>query len=230
MRPSCFWAIKLYFCNDLQTSMKMKADIIFSYFPDLDDTKRQQISALLPLYEDWNSKINVISRKDMDMFYLHHVLHALSIAKYIDFKPNTKVLDIGTGGGFPGIPLAIFFPEVEFFLIDSIGKKIKVVQDVAKQLGLNNVKAQQIRVEDMEGKYDFVTSRGVTEVKNLYFWTRKKIAKPSFNDIDNGLLLLKGGDLKEEFQDFGYHHRFTEISSYFQEEYFASKKIVYVKM
>ncbi len=208
----------------------MTVDIIFQYFTDLTPQQRQQFAALQPLYVDWNSKINVISRKDMEQFYVHHVLHSLSIAKIIDFKPQTKILDIGTGGGFPGIPLAILFPEVQFHLIDSIGKKIKVVEDVATQLGLPNVKAQQIRVEDLEGKYDFILSRAVTEVKNLYFWGKKKIAKTSFNDLTNGLLLLKGGDLKAEFEDFNYHHRFTEVKTLFAEEYFETKKIVYVKM
>ncbi len=205
-------------------------ELIFKYFGNLTAIQQEQIKQLQPLYEDWNSKINVISRKDMESFYLHHVLHALSIAKYIQFKPETQILDIGTGGGFPGIPLAILFPEVKFHLIDSIGKKIKVVEAVAESLGLKNIVAQQIRVEDIEQKYDFILSRAVTEVKTLYFWSKKRMNKASNNDIANGMILLKGGDLKEEFKDFNYHHRFTDIKQYFSEEYFETKKIVYVKM
>lgn len=205
-------------------------EIIFKYFDNLTDLQQEQIKQLQPLYEDWNSKINVISRKDMESFYLHHVLHSLSIAKYIQFKPETHILDIGTGGGFPGIPLAILFPEVKFHLVDSIAKKIKVVETVAESLGLKNIVAQQIRVEDIEQKYDFIVSRAVTEVKTLYFWSKKRMNKTSNNDIANGMILLKGGDLKEEFKDFNYHHRFTEIKQYFSEEYFETKKIVYVKM
>jgi 16S rRNA (guanine527-N7)-methyltransferase len=166
----------------------------------------------------------------MESFYLHHVLHSLSIAKYIDFKPETQVLDVGTGGGFPGIPLAILFPEVSFHLIDSIGKKIKVVKAVAEALGLKNVNAEQVRVEDLEQKYDFVVSRAVTDVKTFYYWTRKRMNKVSRHKIDNGLILLKGGDLKEEFADLNHHHRFTDIKQYFTEEYFETKKIAYVKM
>lgn len=207
-------------------------ELISKYFPNLTALQLDQIKQLQPLYEDWNSKINVISRKDMDSFYLHHVLHSLSIAKHIEFQPATSILDLGTGGGFPGIPLAILFPEVKFHLVDSIAKKIKVVHAVATSLGLKNVVAQQSRIEDLPptSKYDFVVSRAVTEVKTLHFWTRKRINKTNNNTLDNGLILLKGGDLKEEFTDFIYHHRFTPINQYFEEEYFETKKIVYVKM
>ncbi len=205
-------------------------DLIFKYFGELDATQQEQIKQLQPLYEDWNSKINVISRKDMESFYIHHALHSLSIAKYIDFKPETQVLDVGTGGGFPGIPLAILFPEVSFHLIDSVGKKIKVVKAVVEALGLKNVKAEQIRVEDVESNYDFILSRAVTDVKTFYYWTRKSINKISRHKIDNGLILLKGGDLKAEFAELNHHHRFTDIKQYFAEEYFETKKIAYVKM
>ncbi len=204
--------------------------LIDKYFPEFSPTQRQQMAALQPLYQEWNEKINVISRKDMDNFYIHHVLHSLAIAKYIQFLPNTEIVDVGTGGGFPGIPLAIAFPEVRFHLVDSIGKKIKVVQGVADALELKNVTSQQIRAEELTHQYDFVVSRAVTEVSNIYFWMRKKLKTEDKHSLTNGLILLKGGDLTEEFANFKYHHRFTPISSYFEEEFFETKKIVYVKM
>jgi 16S rRNA (guanine527-N7)-methyltransferase len=182
---------------------------------------------MYPIYEEWNSKINVISRKDTDNFYERHVLHSLSIAKIIRFAPGSRLIDVGTGGGFPGIPLAVLFPDVEFLLIDSIGKKIRVVQDVALQLGLNNVKAAQIRAEDVSQKFDFVLSRAVAEINTFWRWTSHLIAKKSQHEIPNGLLCLKGGDLLEEFSEFRHFFKFYELRYYFSEEFFQTKKLVY---
>jgi 16S rRNA (guanine527-N7)-methyltransferase len=202
---------------------------ILKYFPNLDNHKKAQIAALKPLYDDWNTKINLISRKDMDNFYLHHVLHALSIAKVIDFESGTDILDVGTGGGFPGIPLAILFPEVSFVLIDSIGKKIKVVQDIVQQIGLKNVEALQIRAEQLNENFDFVVSRAVTDLPTFYNWVRYKIRKKSFNRLQNGILYLKGGDLKNEIAAIKRPVKLYPISEIFPEPYFDEKYIVYLK-
>jgi 16S rRNA (guanine527-N7)-methyltransferase len=203
-------------------------DIILKYFPHLSDLQQQQFQQLLPLYTDWNEKINVISRKDMEFFYEKHVLHSLGIAKIISFKPGTAILDIGTGGGFPGIPLAILFPETQFHLVDSIGKKITVVQDVAQQLGLKNVKAEQIRAELISDKFDFVVSRAVTRFINFVPWMKGKFKKESFNEFPNGLLLLKGGDVDEEMEETLYPYVTYHLSDYFQTEFFETKKVIHV--
>lgn len=205
-------------------------DIIIKYFPELTERQREQFAALLPLYEDWNAKINVISRKDMEHFYEHHVLHSLAIAKVMHFSPMTEILDVGTGGGFPGIPLAIMFPDCRFTLIDSIGKKIKVVSSVMESLELKNCKAQQIRAEALAGEYDFVVSRAVTTLGEFVPWVKKKISKTQYNPLRNGILYLKGGDLAEELAPFGKKAKVYNLDEFFGEEYFATKKVVYLPL
>jgi 16S rRNA (guanine527-N7)-methyltransferase len=208
--------------------MNSGTELILSYFPNLSETQITQFERLQELYEDWNSKINVISRKDMDQFYVHHVLHSLGIAKVMAFQPDTKVLDIGTGGGFPGIPLAILFPDTHFHLVDSIGKKISVVKDVAKQLKLSNVEAQQARAEELVRKYDFVISRAVTQMVNFYPWVKGKIKKEDFNEFQNGILYLKGGDVDEEMEALDKSYVVYHLGDYFKEEFFQTKKVVYM--
>ena len=205
-------------------------DIILKYFPELTERQREQFAALLPLYEEWNAQINVISRKDMEHFYEHHVLHSLAIAKVIQFKPMAEVLDVGTGGGFPGVPLAIMFPETRFTLIDSIGKKIKVVSDVIEREGLTNAKAMQIRAEALDGEYDFVVSRAVTTLGEFVPWVKKKISKSQYHDMHNGILYLKGGDLKNELFTFRHKVKTWDISEWFDEEYFETKKVIYLPL
>jgi len=202
--------------------------IIQEYFPNLSTRQKEQFAQLLPLYQDWNSKINVISRKDMEQFYEHHVLHSLGIAKVIQFKAGTKVLDVGTGGGFPGIPLAVLFPETDFFLVDSIGKKIKVVKVVAEAIGLKNVRAEQIRAEEIKEQFDFVVSRAVTELPVFYNWIKNKFRKQNFNELSNGILYLKGGDLTEELSPFKSKVKTFKLKDYFREEFFETKKVVYL--
>jgi 16S rRNA (guanine527-N7)-methyltransferase len=206
------------------------AEVIFSYFPDLTDFQKSQFSRLYPLYREWNDKINVISRKDINNLYINHVLHSLAIAKIISFKSGTRVLDVGTGGGFPGIPLAIFFPDTEFHLVDSIGKKITVVKNVAEGIGLQNVKAEQIRAEQIKGEYDFIVSRAVTRLKEFYGWVNRKIKKESKHSLYNGILYLKGGDLDDELAELKRSHQVTELSDYFREEFFQTKKVVYLPL
>ncbi|MDX2172061.1 MAG: 16S rRNA (guanine(527)-N(7))-methyltransferase RsmG [Bacteroidota bacterium] len=201
--------------------------IITKYFPDLTPKQINQFERLFDLYSLWNSQINVISRKDIDLLYERHVLHSLGIAKVISFKANTQILDVGTGGGFPGIPLAIMFPESNFLLVDSIGKKIKVVTEVAKALGLTNVEGKHQRAEEIDKKFDFVVSRAVTEFPVFYNWVKNKFLSKSFNDLPNGILYLKGGDLKEEFGTFYSKAKFYELKDYFTEEFFETKKVVY---
>lgn len=208
----------------------MKPDIIFHYFPQLTTLQKQQFEQLFDLYSIWNAQINVISRKDIDLLYERHILHSLGIAKVMKFKPGTKVLDVGTGGGFPGIPLAILFPETTFHLVDSIGKKIKVVTEVASALGLTNLTAQHERAEKINDRYHFIVSRAVTEFPEFYNWIHKKILKENFNDLPNGILYLKGGDLKEEFGKHYDKATFYNLKDYFTEEFFETKKVVHYKL
>lgn len=204
------------------------ADIIYQYFPNLSDQQQKQFAQLYSLYKDWNDKINVISRKDVDNLYVNHVLHSLGIAKIISFKPGASILDVGTGGGFPGIPLAILFPDTEFHLVDSIGKKITVVKNVADGLGLKNIKAEQIRAEQINNKYDFIVSRAVTRLKEFYGWINQKVKLKSQHEMDNGILYLKGGDLDEELAELKKLHQIFDLSQYFKEEFFETKKVVFV--
>lgn len=205
-------------------------DIILKYFPNLTERQREQFAALLPLYEEWNAQINVISRKDMEHFYEHHVLHSLAIAKVMEFASMTEVLDVGTGGGFPGVPLAIMFPNARFTLIDSIGKKIKVVNDVIGRLGLTNSKAMQIRAEQLDGEYDFVVSRAVTTLGEFVPWVKGKISKTQYNKLRNGILYLKGGDLTNELFTFRHKVKTWDISEWFEEEFFETKKVIYLPL
>lgn len=205
-------------------------DIILKYFPNLTERQREQFAALLPLYEEWNAQINVISRKDMEHFYEHHVLHSLAIAKVMEFASMTEVLDVGTGGGFPGVPLAIMFPNARFTLIDSIGKKIKVVNDVIDRLGLTNSKAMQIRAEQLDGEFDFVVSRAVTTLGEFVPWVKGKISKSQYNKLRNGILYLKGGDLTNELFTFRHKVKTWDISEWFEEEFFETKKVIYLPL
>jgi 16S rRNA (guanine527-N7)-methyltransferase len=205
-------------------------EILLKYFPDLTEKQKSQYKEAAKLYLDWNDKINLISRKDTDHLFERHILHSIAIAKVMAFKPKTMVLDVGTGGGFPGIPLAILFPEVHFHLVDSIGKKIMVVQDIADKLNLQNVKAEQARVETIHEKYDFVVSRAVTRLKPFYDWVRGKFLKGGFNDLNNGILYLKGGDLEEELAEVKKPMTVYSLSDYFKEEFFETKKVVYLPM
>ena len=201
--------------------------IILKYFPNLTKIQIKHFELLQESYQDWNLKINVVSRRDIDELYLRHVLHSLAIAKVIWFKPVTRILDVGTGGGFPGIPLAILFPDCNFYLVDSIGKKIKVVNEVKDGLGLKNVKTFNSRVEDIDGQFDFIVSRAVAAMPTFVRWTKGRISNKHNNEIRNGILYLKGGDLSEELKDFKTTEVF-KISDFFDEEFFATKKVVYI--
>lgn len=203
-------------------------DQIFYYFPDLSRVQKEQIISLFPIYKEWNNKVNLISRKDFDNLYERHILHSLAIAKFIHFKQGTRILDVGTGGGFPGIPLAILFPQVSFHLVDSIGKKITVVEDVIKRLELTNTTCQQIRCEQLTEKYDFVVSRAVTSFPEFVSFTKDLIQQRSSNAIKNGIIYLKGGDLTEEIAAFKKKIKVVEISDYFENEFFTTKKIMYL--
>lgn len=203
-------------------------ELILKYFKNLTDLQKNQFEQLQNIYSEWNSQINVISRKDMEHFYERHVLHSLGIANFINFSPNTKIIDVGTGGGFPGIPLAIMFPEVGFTLIDSIGKKIKVVNAVIEHLDLKNTEALQIRAEEFKGKYDFIVSRAVTTLPGFYSQTKHLLSTKQNNAITNGILYLKGGDLTEELQPFKKQVIVSELSEVFEEPFFQTKKIVHL--
>ena len=201
---------------------------VFQYFPALSTYQKDKIQDLGHLYSNWNDKINLISRKDMDLFYERHVLHSLAIAKIMKFRSGTRVMDAGTGGGFPGIPLAILFPEVSFHLVDSIGKKIKVVKKVSNSLKLENVTAVQARVETIRGSFDFIICRAVTRMSTFYDWVYRTIDKTTSNEPGNGILFLKGGDLVEEITELGKPHKIYTLSDYFSETFFETKKLIYV--
>ena len=204
-------------------------EAILKHFPNLTDVQKEQFHQLNSLYHDWNEKINVISRKDIDALYTKHVLHSLGIAKIQSFEPGTFVLDVGTGGGFPGIPLAILFPETRFYLIDVIAKKIKVVQAVADALGLKNVKAEQIRAENVKGDFDFIVSRAVTNMPDFVSWVKTKIKKQHKHELKNGILYLKGGDLTEELKDFPKATLY-DLAEFFEDEFFETKKVVHLPL
>ena len=202
---------------------------LLTYFTNLNDLQQQQLQQLHSLYADWNQKINVISRKDIDALYERHVLHALGIAKVLSFAPNARILDVGTGGGFPGIPLAILFPKTDFYLVDSIQKKIGVVNAVAAAVGLKNVKATHQRAEEVNEKFDFVVSRAVTQMPRFVEWVQNKISSTQQHDLANGILALKGGDLTEELRAYPKAIRYP-LADYFQEEFFSTKSVVYLPL
>jgi len=207
----------------------MTFELVLKYFPDLTENQIGQIKELYPLYNFWNNQINVISRKDFDLLYERHILHSLGIAKIISFLPGEYVLDVGTGGGFPGIPLAILFPETQFYLVDSIGKKIKVVQEVADAIGLKNVIAVNNRAEQIDANFDFVVSRAVTQLKDFYPWVKDKFNKVSKNEIPNGILYLKGGDLEKEISESGLKVQQYYLKDFFDEQFFETKQVIYVE-
>lgn len=203
---------------------------IIKYFPNISEKQKEQFEALYDLYYDWNSKINVISRKDIENLYLHHVLHSLAIAKYITLKPGTTIMDMGCGGGFPGIPLAIMFPDVQFHLIDSIGKKVRVAGEIAQAIGLTNVRTSHSRAEGIKEKYSFVVSRAVMQLPDLVKICRKNISKTQENVLPNGIICLKGGDMTAETQPFRNSCEIVDVSTFFAEDYFKDKKVVYVQI
>lgn len=203
-------------------------NLITKYFPNLSEKQLAQFGQLQELYTFWNAQINVVSRQDIENLYEKHILHSLGIAKVMNFKPSTEILDVGTGGGFPGIPLAILFPDCKFNLVDSIGKKIKVVTEVATAIGLTNLTAQHERAENVANDYDFIISRAVTRLKPFYGWVKDKVTRNQFNALKNGILYLKGGDLEEELQEFGGIYTLYNLSDYFSEEFFETKKVVHV--
>jgi len=201
--------------------------VIQKYFPDLTEKQLRQFELLPDLYADWNEKINVISRKDIENIVEKHILHSLAIAKVVQFNAGTKILDVGTGGGFPGIPLAIMFPDCDFHLVDSIAKKIKVVSEISNAIGLTNVRAEQARAETLNGKYDFIVSRAVTAFPEFLNWVKKNISKENRNEHPNGILYLKGGDLNNELSGFERQIKIFDISNFFEEDFFETKKVVY---
>lgn len=203
-------------------------EIILKYFPDISEEQKSQFAALYDLYVDWNSKINVISRKDIENLYTHHVLHSLAIAKLIQFTDGTQLMDVGTGGGFPGVPLAILFPKCKFLLVDSIGKKIRVATEVATAIGLKNIQFRHCRAEEVKEKFDFVVSRAVMPLPDLVKIIKKNISKEQRNALPNGLICLKGGNLEGELKPFKKTAEADDLSMFFEEEYFKTKKIVYV--
>jgi 16S rRNA (guanine527-N7)-methyltransferase len=204
------------------------AAAIFRYFPSLTERQQGQFNDLLGLYREWNEKINVISRKDIDNLYIHHVLHSLGIGKIVSFKPGAQILDVGTGGGFPGIPLAILFPEARFHLVDSIGKKITVVRAVSKALDLANVEGEQVRAEQLKGQFDFVVSRAVTRLKEFYSWVHQRVKKRSVHHLKNGILYLKGGELENEILELNRPCTVFPLRDFFSEEFFETKKVVHI--
>jgi 16S rRNA (guanine527-N7)-methyltransferase len=206
----------------------MDSTVVLDRYFSLTEKQRTQFDRLGPLYREWNAKINVISRKDIENIYTNHILHSLGIAKVQSFKSGTQILDVGTGGGFPGMPLAILFPDTEFYLVDSIGKKITVVNEIAKSLGLKNVRADHVRAEMVKGKYDFVVSRAVTRMKEFYGWVAHKVKTDSLHEIDNGILYLKGGDLDEEMGELKHPYRVVDLATFFEEPFFETKKVVHV--
>lgn len=209
----------------------MSSEVIYEYFPNLTEEQRRRFDALRALYEDWNAKINVISRKDIGNLYLHHVLHSLAIAKVVEFADDSSVMDVGTGGGFPGIPLAILYPKCHFLLVDSIGKKIRVCQAVTEALGLDNVEAVQERVEEEKNTFDFVVSRAMMPMSDLVRLTRKNVDKKHLiNPLPNGWLMLKGGELEREIGTFKKYAEVTDVSEFFKDEYFETKKVVYLPL
>ncbi|MBI9035650.1 MAG: 16S rRNA (guanine(527)-N(7))-methyltransferase RsmG [Bacteroidales bacterium] len=203
-------------------------DIILKYFPDLSDSQKKHFEALYDIYFEWNNKINLISRKDFDQLYTRHILHSLSIAKVVSFKAGTEIMDVGTGGGFPGIPLAIMFPQSDFYLIDSIGKKIKAVNGVKDDLGLENVFAEQKRAEQVDHSFDFIVSRAVTRLPEFMAWVNNKVRKKGFNDIANGVLYIKGGDVESELVGIKKKHKIYNIPDFFEEDFFETKKVVHI--
>lgn len=203
-------------------------ELILKYFPDLSEKQIESFRQLEPLYKEWNEKINVISRKDIDFLYERHILHSLAISKVIQFKPGTKILDVGTGGGFPGIPLAILFPDSNFHLVDSIGKKIQVVQAIKNTLKLENVRADQNRAENLPEKYHFVVSRAVTRLASFYPWVKNKFLPDSFNDLNNGILYLKGGDISEELTELNKPYSIFHLHRFFAEDFFETKQLVHI--
>ena len=205
-------------------------DVILKYFPTLSDTQKQQFAELGVLYPDWNSKINVISRKAIDNLYVNHILHSLAIAKFIDFKAGSSVIDMGTGGGFPGVPLAVMFPEVKFHLVDRIGKKLKVVDDIASKIGLKNVTTQHGDIKEVKGSFDFVVSRAVMDINELIPLVRRLVKRQCINAMPNGLICLKGGNLEGELHKVKSQALVEELSSYFNEEFFATKKVIYLPL
>ncbi len=205
-------------------------DILLKYFPHLSENQKKQFEQLQCLYEHWNAQINVISRKDIELLYERHILHSLGIAKVMQFKENTNIMDVGCGGGFPGIPLAILFPECNFYLVDSIGKKIKVVNEIAVTIGLTNLKAEHKRAEEVKEKFEFIISRAVTEFPTFYRWVQNKVTKKQFNSLPNGILYLKGGDLTEELKSFAKRIVLYDLKDFFEEEFFETKKVVYLPL
>lgn len=207
----------------------MSLNLILKYFPDLTDRQKDQFTQLKGLYAEWNSQINVISRKDIEELYTRHILHSLGIAKIIQFKPRTSIMDVGTGGGFPGIPLAILFPDSNFYLVDTIGKKIKVVNSIASALNLNNVEGVQKRAEKVKFEFDFIVSRAVTYLPKFNNWIKGKFSSKSFNELPNGLLYLKGGDLTKELEESGKPFQSFDLNGFFSEDFFETKKVIYLK-
>ncbi len=205
-------------------------ELIHTYFKDLSEEQERQLAMLPELYTYWNARINLISRKDIEHLEERHILHSMAIARIIRFRPGTRIMDVGTGGGFPGIPLAILFPESDFLLVDSIGKKIMVVNEIREALGLKNVVAKQMRAENVDGKFDFIVSRAVTRLPEFLKWVRGKVRKKSQNSLNNGVLYLKGGDLEEELRSLNKAYALYDLDIYFREDFFNTKKVVYIPL